>query len=189
MFYTCVSLTRSKRGKLTFKLDESQPADSVHSRWTETYYDGNPDGPVPEVPSHWHRYHDEHMQVVYGRVEFTCDGKTTVRGPEDGELVIPRLHVHGLRFLKGEAAMFTEKTNPTGTFKREFFEDLLETGDMNVLKVWRAFYYGDTFIALPGGFKIMDQVVTLSLGWLSAVVFGRKNPGLTAEVVASQRKE
>lgn len=126
------------------------------------------------------------MRVAYGRVEFTFDGVTSIRGPEDGEMCLPRMHVHSVRFLKGEKAMFTEKTNPSGAFKREFFEDLYETGEYNVLKVWRAFYYGDTFVALPGGFKVIDQIVTLSLGWVSAFIFGKKGKGLVVESVASQ---
>ena len=167
-------------------MDKDEPKDSIHRRWTETSFDGEPGHSPPIVPPHWHKHHDEYMEVVHGRVEFTLDGKSSIYMPENYTLFIPRLHVHSVRFLEGEAAMFTEKTDPPGDFKKDFFEDLLDDGYLSMLTAWRAFYNGDTYLALPGGLKILDQAVTLSLGYISAYLFPQKHKGMLGESVQKQ---
>ncbi len=59
---------------------------------------------------------------------------------------------------------FTERTVPTGTFKALFFQDLFRSPTPampSFLMVMRVFYDGDTFVALPGGFKAVDYAVRL----------------------------
>jgi hypothetical protein len=57
---------------------------------------------------------------------------------------------------------FTEKTLPSGVFKALFFQDVFQAGAPGPATALRAFYEGDTYIALPGGLKIVDQVVRSS---------------------------
>ena len=166
---------------MIFKVDDSQPADSIHHHWSETSYDGLPDSYVPEIPPHWHKLHDEHMEVVQGRVEFTADGKTVIAKAGDEVLTIPRMHTHSFKFFKGKATTLKEYTTPAGDFKESFFEDLLDEGSMTLSSALRAGYYGDTYFALPGGFKMLDQAVTLGLGGIAAYFFPQKNKGMLAE--------
>lgn len=63
--------------------------------------------------------------------------------------------------VKGERVRFTERTQPAGTFKAHFFQDLFQAGPPGFLMVMRVFYDGDTFVSLPGGFKIVDYLVRL----------------------------
>ena len=168
---------------MLFKADESQPHDSIDYRCSEVAYDGKPDSWVPEIGAHWHKYHDEYMSVLSGRVEFTLDGKVVVLTPADEPIKIPRWHVHSFRFFKGEPAVFKEKTDPTGEFKMDFFEDLLDTGEINMLTAFRAFYNGDTYIALPFGVRAIDQLFTLGVGFATAWMFPQKNKGILAESV------
>jgi mannose-6-phosphate isomerase-like protein (cupin superfamily) len=169
---------------MLFKTDESKPKDSVDYQWSEVTYDGKPDSWVPEIGAHWHKHHDEIMEVLEGRVEFTLDGKAVILKPGDDPITIPRWHTHSFRFFKGEPSVFSERTNPTGDFKMDFFEDLLDTGKIDMLGALRAFYNGDTYIALPFGIKAIDQVVTLGLGAVVAWLVPQKNKGLLAESVA-----
>lgn len=118
------------------------------------------------IGSHWHKYHDEYMEVLEGCIEFTLEGKVTMLRPGDAPLRIPRMQVHSFKFLKGVPTVFTEKTDPAGDFKERFFAILLDTpdGQPTFVSALRSFYDGDTYAALPGGFKLLDQAVTLTLG-------------------------
>ena len=171
---------------MRFIIDDSKPSDSIDSHWTETSYDGEPDSVVPEIPSHWHKFHDEHMQVTKGRVEFTAEGKTVILTPDDPQLTIPRWHVHSLRFLKGEAASFNEKTTPAGDFKEQFFENIFDDSSFSLINTLRGCWYGDTYLALPGGIKLLDQAFTLTGGALAAFFFPQKHKGMAAESVPKQ---
>ena len=63
--------------------------------------------------------------------------------------------------VKGTYARFIERTVPTGTFKALFFQDLFQRpGIPSFLMVMRAFYDGDAFVSLPGGFKWLDYLVS-----------------------------
>ncbi|KAF2166401.1 hypothetical protein M409DRAFT_23040 [Zasmidium cellare ATCC 36951] len=64
--------------------------------WTEVTYDGAPTSWVPSIPPHWHKHHDEWMQVLSGRVDFTLSGTTTTLTPTSPPLHIPRLHAQFL---------------------------------------------------------------------------------------------
>lgn len=169
---------------MLFKIDDSQPLDSIHHHWTETLYDGEPDSLVPVVPSHWHKYHDEIMEVTRGRVEFTADGNSTILTPGDPPIVIPRWHVHGFSFFKGEPATVKEKTDPTGEFKENFFENIYDDGESHVISLLRGCYHGDAYLSLPGGFKLLDQVFMNVAGGIASYFFPQKHKGLAAENVA-----
>ncbi len=175
--------------KLVFTVDDSKPEDSVDHMQMEQSYDGLPDSTVPYVPPHWHKNHDEYMHVTQGRVEFTLDGKSVISKPDDPVLFIPRGHVHSISGFKGEASTFVEWTMPAGDFKQLFFEDLLDDGHLSMLTAWRAFYYGDTCLALPGGFKLVDQAVTYGLGWTASWLFPQKNKGMLADSVKNMPVE
>ena len=124
------------------------------------------------------------MHVTKGRVQFTLDGKVIVLEPGMEPIKIPRYHVHSFKFFKGEPSVFVERTDPVGEFKMDFFEDLLDTGEINLLTAFRAFYQGDTYIALPLGSRAVDQVVTWGFGAVVAWFFPQKNKGILAESVA-----
>ncbi|KIV98838.1 uncharacterized protein PV09_09409 [Verruconis gallopava] len=173
-------LALGKGCTIKFFVDESQPADSIDQRWSEVHYDGEPDSWVPEIGLHWHKHHDELMKVLFGRVEFTLDGRTVVLTPEDEPLRIPRRHVHSFKFIKGEAATFTERTDPAGLFKQAFFEDLLDGGGITLINALRAFYRGDTYVALPGNIQMVDQAFIWGVGAVAAFFFPQKNKGMLA---------
>ena len=155
----------------------------MYSHWSELRYDGKPESDVPEVPPHWHKLHDEHMLVTQGHVEFTSNGKTIIGNAGDEMITIPRMITHGFKVLKGEPTILHEYTTPPGDFKETFFEDLLDEGRMTMLAALRAAYNGDTYFSLPGGFKWVDQAVTLGLGGFAAYFFPQKNKGMLAQSV------
>ena len=124
------------------------------------------------------------MEVISGRLEFFMDGKGTILTENDPPLVIPRYHVHSFRFFKGEPATFKEKTDPPGDFKETFFENLLDDGKLTIASTLRACYWGDTYLALPGGIKLLDQVFTLLTGPIASYFFPQKHKGMLAENIA-----
>lgn len=169
-----------------FKADDSIPeTDKLHN-WSETTYDGQPGSFCPNIPNHWHKYHDEYMEVLEGTVTFTIDGKKTTVHAGSGEvLFVPRMAVHGFTFVKGVKTVLKEYTNPVGDFKEayvygslpqevraakspltcreRFFRDVMQTATDHgpkILMAIRAFREGDTYVALPGGFKAVDQAVS-----------------------------
>jgi mannose-6-phosphate isomerase-like protein (cupin superfamily) len=172
-----------------FKADDAIDPSSIQHRWTEVYYDGKPDSWVPEIGGHWHKHHDEYMNVLSGRVAFTLDGKTVILKPGDAPLHISAWHVHSFKFFKGEPSVLVERTDPVGDFKMDFFEDLLDTGEIDMVRAFRAFYNGDTYVALPFGVKLLDQAFTLALGAVITWWFPQQNKGMLAESVAKQPLE
>lgn len=166
-------------------IDDTKPTDSIDHHWAETSYDGQPDSWVPEIGRHWHKYHDEYMQVLSGRLAFTLDSESIVLTPESGVLHIPKLHVHGFKFFAGEAASFTEKTDPPGNFKEDFFGDLFEEGQLTFASTMRASYDGDTYVETPGGFKVVDQVVMSVVGGLMKFMYPRKGVVLPSSSAAA----
>jgi mannose-6-phosphate isomerase-like protein (cupin superfamily) len=170
--------------EILFKADDSKPQDSLEYRWSEVTYDGKEDSWVPEIGAHWHKTHDEFMHVIRGRVQFTLDGKDIVLEPGMEPIKIPRWHVHSFKFFKGEASTFVERTDPVGEFKMEFFEDLLDTGEIDMVRAFRAFYQGDTYIALPFGIRAIDQVFTIGVGAVVTWLYPQKNKGILAESVS-----
>ncbi|KAK5113198.1 hypothetical protein LTR62_003534 [Meristemomyces frigidus] len=112
------------------------------------------------------------MEVTQGRIAFHLDGKETILTPESGVLFISRLHVHGFKFFAGEAAVFTEKTDPGGDFKESLFEDM--QGPPTFITALRSFYDGDTYMALPGGIKLLDEAFITVVGGIVKWMYPRK---------------
>lgn len=91
---------------------------SPPTHWTETTYDDAADSWVPVIPEHWHKYHDEYMTVLDGRIEFTVDGKKVIKKKGDDTFTVKRRTVHGFKFLTGEGKVtLKEVCNPPGDYK------------------------------------------------------------------------
>ena len=126
------------------------------------------------------QYHDEYMEVPVGHIAFTLEGRGEfILGPEDPPFHIPKWRAHSFKCFPGEKATLKEKTDPAGDFKEQygssptrtagkclllltctrFFRNLLMHGQLSFLRSMQAFYDGDTYLALPGHIKIIDQAV------------------------------
>lgn len=57
------------------------------------------------------------MRAIEGRLEITIDGKTRIVTPSDGELLIAKGQVHGLKSFKGERVVLEERSSPPGDYK------------------------------------------------------------------------
>jgi len=158
-------VSMGKGCELRFFVDDAQPTDSIDHHWTQTSYDGEPESWVPVIGNHY---------VLSGRIAFSLDGKESVLTSADPALFIPRLHAHGFHFFPGEAASFTERTNPAGDFKERFFEDIFEKGQPTLISAIRAFYDGDTYMALPGGIGLLDELFTTVVGGAAKWWYPRK---------------
>ncbi|UZP46479.1 hypothetical protein NXS19_014291 [Fusarium pseudograminearum] len=122
-------------------------------------YDGTQGGEPFFVPPHWHKYHDEHITVLEGRVTMTLDGKSTVATPETGTMFIPRRSVHSFRGFPGEKAIVEERNQPSGDYKALFFNDVFQSGKPP--SFWlaiRSAFDGDLYPSLPFGSKLIDQL-------------------------------
>lgn len=102
------------------------------------------------------------MQVLKGRMKFFVAGKEIIGTPSDGPILIPRGTVHGFTAFPGEEATLSEKTVPCGDHKALFFQDLFQAGTPGLLHAFRAFYDGDTYVSLPGGWKVLDVIVSMT---------------------------
>lgn len=109
-------LTSTQGITISLIFDPSEPEDSL-SRWTsEGVAEGRPGDDLFEVPSHWHRYHSEVMDVREGRIQITIDGVTRVAVA--GEKVhIPAGAVHALKSFPGERVVVRESADPPGDYK------------------------------------------------------------------------
>ena len=157
---------------MDFYLDESKSEGHVERYFSLTTREADADETLTEVPRHWHKYHDEYMACTEGHVELYLDGNTVIAKPGDPAVFIERRKVHGFKFPKGEKAVLKEMTQPTGEFKQRFFEDILSAwGFWNAM---RGFADGDTYVALPGPFRWLDEVYMFVIGALVKVVNPRK---------------
>jgi len=157
-------------------IDHSKPEDSPEHNWVEFTYDGKDDSEFIVVPNHWHREHDEIMEVLEGRMIFYLDGKELVNSAGDPPILIPRGHVHGFTTIKGVAVRATERTVPAGDFKARFFQDMLQSGSMpGFFLAMRVAYDWDMYPSLPGGFKTLDNLFVTVTG-LIAKPFVRAKP-------------
>ena len=166
---------------MLFKADKSKHTTSTEHRWTEVIYDALPDSWVPSVPAHWHKNHDEYVQVLTGRMELIVNGKSTIVKAGDPPIFIERLHVHASNFFKGEATTVKESTNPAGDFKAVFFENLLDDGTLNMVSMLRACYDGDTYLSLPGGLQWMDAAFVSVAGGFARWMWPQQHKNLSAE--------
>lgn len=157
---------------MTFHLDESKPEGHVERYFSLTTRELDADDTLTEVPKHWHKHHDEYMSSEAGHIELYLDGQTTIAKPGDPAVLLPRRKVHGFKFPKGEKAVLKELTQPTGEFKQHFFEDIL--ADWGFWNAMRGFSDGDTYVALPGPFRWLDEVYMFVIGLLVKLVHPRK---------------
>ena len=74
------------------------------------------DKETPAVPLHWHELHDELLRVLKGRIQVRIGNETRIYVPEDGEVRIPKLTLHSLKFFSGEECLFEERTEPMVSF-------------------------------------------------------------------------
>ncbi|KUJ14515.1 uncharacterized protein LY89DRAFT_736548 [Mollisia scopiformis] len=163
-----IPLTVAKGSTMRTFIDHSKPDESPEHNWVEVVYDGKEDSEVFAIPNHWHKYHDEIMEVLEGRMIFYLDGKELVTSAGDPPLFIARGHIHGFTAIKGERVRFTERTQPAGTFKATFFQDLLQLQRLpGFLLIMRVFYDGDTYPSLPGGFKTLDYIFITLVGLIA----------------------
>ncbi|KUJ12745.1 uncharacterized protein LY89DRAFT_721624 [Mollisia scopiformis] len=163
-----IPLSLGKGSTMRTFIDHSKPDDSPDHNWVEVTYDGKDDSEVFDVPRHWHREHDEIMEVLEGRMIFNLDDKEMVISAGDPPLLITRGRIHGGRGIKGERVRLTERTRPSGTFKAQFFQDLLQNERFpGFLLATRVFYDGDMFLALPGGFKTLDYLFITIVGFIA----------------------
>ncbi|PTD02303.1 hypothetical protein FCULG_00011933, partial [Fusarium culmorum] len=112
-------------------------------------YDGTLGGDPFFVPPHWHKYHDEHITVLEGRMTITLDGKATVATPETGTMFVPRRSVHSFRGFPGEKTVFEERNQPSGEYKA------------------LAAFDGDLYASLPFGSKLIDQLFISVFGFVA----------------------
>uniref|UniRef100_A0A4E9DU38 Cupin type-2 domain-containing protein n=1 Tax=Gibberella zeae TaxID=5518 RepID=A0A4E9DU38_GIBZA len=131
-------------------------------------YDGTLGGEPFFVPPHWHKYHDEHITVLEGRMTITLDGKATVATPETGTMFIPRWSVHSFRGFPGEKTVFEERNQPSGEYKALFFNDVFQCGKPpNLWLALRAAFDGDLYASLPFGSKVIDQLFISVFGFVA----------------------
>ncbi|KAH6723128.1 hypothetical protein BKA61DRAFT_585865 [Leptodontidium sp. MPI-SDFR-AT-0119] len=169
-------LTLAKGCTMRLFIDKSKPETSPGYNWSEVFYEAN-EGDVPlVVPAHWHKDHDEIMEVLEGRILITIDGKEKTVSGGDPPVLIKRGEVHSIAFIKGIRTRATERTIPAGTFKALFFQDLLQNKSLpGFFLTMRVFYDGDCYAALPGGFKVVDWVFVTVMGFLARpFVAGKK---------------
>jgi hypothetical protein len=126
-------------------------------------------------------------EVLTGRITFRIDGKEVILTPSDPPLHIPRLHVHGFKFFAGEPASFSERTDPAGEFKEDFFYDIFEDGQPTFLTAMRSFYDGDTYPAL--GPKWLDVAYISVVGRLAKWWYPRKRAVPSAAAAATSGPE
>jgi mannose-6-phosphate isomerase-like protein (cupin superfamily) len=174
---------------MTFHLDESKPEGHVERYFSLTVREHDADDTLAEVPKHWHKHHDEYMSCEEGHIELYLDGATIIAKPGDPAVFIPRRKVHGFKFPKGEKAVLKEMTQPTGEFKQHFFEDILSNwGFWNAM---RGFADGDTYIALPGPFRWLDELYMMVIAVLVKLVHPRAGevPKSIAPLIADESKK
>ncbi|KAH6718839.1 hypothetical protein BKA61DRAFT_712824 [Leptodontidium sp. MPI-SDFR-AT-0119] len=164
-------------------IDHSKPEDSPEHNWVDTAYDGKDDSDILTIPNHWHREHDEIMEVLEGTMIFYLDGKKIIASAGDAPLLIPRGHVHGFTVIKGQPVRFTERTQPAGSFKALFFQDMFQQGSPGFLLAMRVFYDGDTFVSLPGGFKVLDYVFMTIVGFIAKAFVPAKPAAVKTKVL------
>lgn len=190
--YFCWKLDQQfhKGAYMTFHRDDSKPESDVQRHFSLTVCEGGLDDVALQVPKHWHKHHDEYMACMEGSIRVSLDDETINTRPGDPVLFIPRRHVHGFEFPKGKRAVLKEFTQPTGEFKQRFFEDIF--ADAGFWGVMRGFVDGDTYIALPGPWRWVDEVYMFVLGLLVRVWRPREGrvPASVAPLVADEsRKE
>lgn len=157
------------------KVDDSEPETSIDRYATEIHCIEGDDIAEFFVPPHWHKHHTERMTVVEGRLEVGLEGKKIIVNAGDAPVLIPARAVHSLRGFKGERLVFQEQAFPGGSYKAEFFNDLLQQGKIgNPALAMRAFYDHDTYLALPFYFRFIDEIFITVVGAIARLFAPRK---------------
>lgn len=174
---------------MTFYRDDSKSDHDFQKYFSLTVSEGAADSIELQVPDHWHKHHDEYMTAEEGEIELHLDGETITTKPGDPVVFIKRCHVHGFKFPKGQRAVLKEMTQPTGEFKQRFFEDIFE--NWGFWGAMRGFADGDTYLALPGPFRWLDELYMFVIGLLVKVFNPRKGPvpASVAPLVAAEGKK
>ncbi|KAH7058936.1 hypothetical protein B0J12DRAFT_772673 [Macrophomina phaseolina] len=153
-------------------IDHALPEDAIE-RVTILNYSENRPGSVFHVPAHWHKHHSEYITIHEGRCMITLDGKTRIVHADDPDptVYIPAWHTHSMQGFEGEKLVLQERADPAGLYKAEFFNDMMSQGSMpGFWHAMRAFYDGDTWVALPGNIGIVDQAFTLVFGTIAKLI-------------------
>ncbi|KAK2589866.1 hypothetical protein QQS21_012457 [Conoideocrella luteorostrata] len=167
------TLEVGKGQTMEIKINESEPEDSI-DRWAmDTISTGKE---VVDLPPHWHKNHQEHITVLEGRLEVTLGGEKSVVKAGDSPILVERRVVHSFKSFKGEKVIFREQPDPAGDYKALFFKDVFSKGGFGgVFHTLRAFYDGDSYLALPLGSRAVDQAFLAVFGGL-AHAFGPRKP-------------
>lgn len=112
------AVTTGKGQTARFFVNDSKEPTSKDSWRMQVEYDGQPESTLFEVPPDWHALHDEYWTMLEGRMLATVDGKRFTLNAGDETLCIPRCHLRGLKAFKGERAVLTESSVPSGEFKQ-----------------------------------------------------------------------
>lgn len=160
-------------------IDRSKSAGDPMYNWIESSYDGKEDSDLLNVLEHWHQNHDEIMEVLEGRMKFLIDGNSVIVSAGDPPLIIPKGHVHGFMAFKGERVTIKESTRPSGDFKALFFQDMFQLSTMPSFPLaLRVFSDWDTYISLPGGFKLLEYWFITIAGFIARPFVPGKPTGL-----------
>ncbi|XEU94947.1 hypothetical protein FSHL1_000231 [Fusarium sambucinum] len=130
-----------------------------------TTFDGKPGTEPFLVPPHWHKYHDEYITVLEGRMTMILDGNETILTPEAGSMFIPRRAVHSFRGFHGEKTVFEERNQPSGIYKALFFNDVFQMGTPpNFWLAVRSAIDGDLYARLPLNSRFIDELFIIVFG-------------------------
>ncbi|KAK8091672.1 hypothetical protein PG997_002033 [Apiospora hydei] len=147
---------------------EDEPVSSINRYYAEHVASGEEGDDVIDVPPHWHKIHGEYHIVLEGRLEITIDGKVIILKAGEPALYVPPKGVHSIRSFPGERMVAQERAEPPGTYKLEYFNDALSSGEFRDSKAHlvRALYDGDAYLPLAFGIKPVEEV----LMWMLATV-------------------
>ncbi|KAI0486323.1 hypothetical protein F4859DRAFT_469895 [Xylaria cf. heliscus] len=161
---------------LDITVNESEPEDSIDRYAMDTICTGEE---ILSIPPHWHKEHAEYLSVIEGRLELTLNGDKVILKAGDPAMFVPRRVVHSFTSFKGERVILRERPDPAGLHKALFFNDVFSTG--TIAGFWhllRASYDGDTYIALPFGSQLLDEVFLTVFGGIAHLFIPRKPESL-----------
>ncbi|KAH7010741.1 hypothetical protein B0J12DRAFT_751381 [Macrophomina phaseolina] len=167
-YETIKTLSLGKGFWLDLKVDPEAPVDAVYKYAMDFTCDGGEDSVLFENPPHWHEHHTEHITILEGSALVTVEGKTSRVHSGDPECVVPATQVHSIKSIRGEKMVLRESPEPAGLYKAQFFHDFFSSGTYpGFWHALRAFYNGDTYIALPGNIKLLDKAFILVFGGIA----------------------
>ncbi|KAI1856781.1 hypothetical protein JX265_011422 [Neoarthrinium moseri] len=173
-FETVKTLTMSPGVTVDIQVNADEPETSIDRYAVDTICTGKSGTDAFYVPPHWHKHHSEHFTVLEGRVAVTIDGVKHVIRAGDPVLFVPARTVHSIQGFKGERLVVRERADPAGDYKAVFFSDVFSTGSFGTLAdvphMLRAFYDGDTYLALPLYFRFFDEVFMTIAGGLAHLI-------------------